>query len=513
MRKWLVVFVAIVAGLTASPAYATQTVIKSDVYSSHGFQTETGIVWTTPTTGYAFYTLGTPTSNGRLYYTKTTNGGATWGSGVAVSSAAETANRISNFNVYYGGWNPFDSQTIIHIAWLDALQDSIQYRQLNTATDTLGTDTQVTTLPLFTLDVSFANQHISITRAVGSYLYISARPSNSDSANRFMRSIDNGANWTTRTVGVSTQSAKSFLAPGNETDPNDIYALHAPSGSSTAQVWLYDDSANVWSVQHTVTLANTITASGLNPSAMAIAKDSGHVWFGVRDNTGTSSATFYLIEVTNAADIDNRADVYTAQTDRGEGISLTYDYFNDLLFAHGTNIVSGETRPTQRISSNGGQTWLAAEETIDVADSMLYPHEAPGLTVEGGRIAPVFKSTETALNTLELESELNVAVYGAPETPLISDDPLGGKIDNALSAANLGGDSGKLLFTVATLILLAILLIVVKAPTFVALPMLAVWAGGLALTGFLPGWVVIVAVMIGGLGIVMLISRGSGEES
>src|SRR3989304_2459386 len=125
MKGWkvwnrILLMLATFSVLVAVPVLAglNQIVVAPIVSNNNDLQSESGIVWTNPSIGYAFYVI---TSDAGLYYTKTTDGGTTWGTGVKVQTSADTTNRISNFNIWYDRWTRLGTGTRIHIAWLDAI--------------------------------------------------------------------------------------------------------------------------------------------------------------------------------------------------------------------------------------------------------------------------------------------------------------------------------------------------------------------------------------------------------
>lgn len=513
MKTLALILTVILTGLIASPVWAAQTVVVVPVSANmaDGFQTESGIVWTDRLTGFAFYVIA---SEAGLRYTKTIDGGATWAAGIQVQTSADAANRINNFNVWYDGWTPGDTNTIIHIAWLDTVTDQLLYRRLNATGSVLSTETVVTGLTAFTINVAHNSAGVTITKAQGGNLYIASRSSTSiANGNRFMRSTDNGSNWTTRTIShtpASVQTVKGLIFPGYETDLNDIYGWNLPSGSTAAEIWHYDDSANTWAIVHTITTGNAITATGICPCALAV--DAGIAYVGVRDNTTTSSATFYAASIINISAISNLTPVYSAQTNRGEGIALQYDPINNDLIASGVIINAGEQNPTRRISVDDGVTW-GTETFIDTVDGMFNPRTQPGsVPSDSSRSTPIWGSTDGGSSSLEIETGFSDELVPVFD-PVIPDDGLATKINNVLDAGGFGGVTGQLAFAMATLILLAILLFYVHAPGFVALPMLALWGGGLAVTGFLPPWIPYVAILVAGIGAVLYFTREAGGDS
>src|SRR4030095_7155978 len=89
------------------------------------------VVFTTASIGYFFYI----DSDGTFGYSKTTDGGATWGAQVEVEAA--TTNIA--FDVWFDQWTPGDSGTLIHMWFFDSTADDVYWRSLDTSSDTLGT--------------------------------------------------------------------------------------------------------------------------------------------------------------------------------------------------------------------------------------------------------------------------------------------------------------------------------------------------------------------------------------
>lgn len=102
------------------------------------------LVFINDTIGYMFYKDSGTASIG---YSKTTDGGVTWGARVATTAQTD----IAGFNIWYDRWTPADTTgTIIHIAMTDTGNDDVWYDTVDTNGDTQGTevamDTTATTL-------------------------------------------------------------------------------------------------------------------------------------------------------------------------------------------------------------------------------------------------------------------------------------------------------------------------------------------------------------------------------
>lgn len=111
-------------------ALAAQSTIDNTVsttFTEH-ISSSPKTVFTSQSTGYSFYV----NSGGECSYSKTADGGASWGVAVTVDSQTD----CSSIAVWYDQWTPGDAGTRIHIATIDTSVDDIWYRSFNTANDT-----------------------------------------------------------------------------------------------------------------------------------------------------------------------------------------------------------------------------------------------------------------------------------------------------------------------------------------------------------------------------------------
>ncbi len=130
---WPAIWQNSIVPLKLREVHAAQVTIDSSVNTtttSHLGSSPT-TVFINQNTGYAFYR----DSTGVCAYSKTTNGGTTWGAAVTVDSQTDCL----QIAVWYDQWTPGDSGNLIHIATIDSGDDDIWYRYLDTSNDTLST--------------------------------------------------------------------------------------------------------------------------------------------------------------------------------------------------------------------------------------------------------------------------------------------------------------------------------------------------------------------------------------
>src|SRR5688572_2346849 len=110
--------------------------VNGSLLVNHYVRGTRAIVMTTDQFGYGFFLDSTG-----LRYSKTSDGGQTWGSATTVVSLPNIDN--SCFGIWFDRWTSGDSGTKIHCAATNWDNDTLRYRALNTSGDTLGTEVNV----------------------------------------------------------------------------------------------------------------------------------------------------------------------------------------------------------------------------------------------------------------------------------------------------------------------------------------------------------------------------------
>lgn len=144
------------------------------------------VVFTGDLIGYVFYT----NDDGRCMYSRTGNGGTSWGAGAQVTAQTDCAGVV----VWYDRWTPGDTTgNLIHLAFADDGND-LWYQALDTSTDTLlGSEVNISGAAQDgSLD---EDNRFSITKATDGKLYAGLADDSDSFILRCSGSCENASNW------------------------------------------------------------------------------------------------------------------------------------------------------------------------------------------------------------------------------------------------------------------------------------------------------------------------------
>lgn len=147
---------------TSKITYAAEATIDSAITTTTGVQKlKSNLVFINANTGYMFYV----DSTGVLSYSKTTDGGGSWGAAVATTAQAD----IALYTVWYDQWTPGDAGTKVHIAMVDTGNDDVWYDTFDTSGDSNGSEVAMDT----SSGNSFTNaDNLSISKGTNGNFYI-----------------------------------------------------------------------------------------------------------------------------------------------------------------------------------------------------------------------------------------------------------------------------------------------------------------------------------------------------
>lgn len=337
-----------------------------------------GIVWISPLIGYMFLKPNTD----ELSYQKTTDGGQTWGSAVKVTSnLVYTACVVAS--VWYDRWTPGDSGTKIHIVQMCRSGLGTVYRALDTATDTFGTQVLISTLSGGAHD--YEGCFLSLTKSRGGNLYAAFHYYYTPG--QFYRSVDGGANWTSRATALEIHFYDGYiLVPGGEADTNDCGCVYLDASVNELTYKVYDNSADSWSES-----GSSVTCVGNYQFILFSAEQrhsDNHIIVAYLNAYDSATADLKIWDITNLATQTSKTNVLTDSAETVSPSIVINQINGDLyvFYARGTAIGSA-LKVFYKKSTNGGSTWGSEQAFTEGAESnIIGVWTCSSIGVDGGRI-------------------------------------------------------------------------------------------------------------------------------
>lgn len=211
------------------------------------------MVFISDQTGYRFYR----DSSGECVYSKTTDGGASWGGAVIVDDQG-TGTDCINIAVWYDQWTPGDTGTSIHIVTLDTGSDSLFYN----AIDTANSDTRLTGTTAIDTDpgatqgatITAGTSYPSITKGTNGTLYVTTIDAQDQFVLMCSTTCGTASNWSEDDGGSPAELANEgqLLVPlpngavmfiENDTSASDILTKVYTGGTWDANFATVDSNA------------------------------------------------------------------------------------------------------------------------------------------------------------------------------------------------------------------------------------------------------------------------------
>ncbi len=319
------------------------------------------VVFTTEAIGYFFFI----DSDDDLFYVKTTDGGASWGSPVEIDT--DTTIVAFALDVYYDRWTPGDTGTKIHIAWLTSDDGDVNYRTLDTNGDTLGTQRLV-------FDgasaVAGRGTFVSIAKTVSGYLYV-AYDIDAGAERGLHRSTDAGATWSANlsTTFVEATLDICILFPAMNTgDGNDCWAVYHDADVNLLTLKMWDSSAGAQAESATIQthIEGTTDLTGQIGFSAAIRHRDGHLILSSISERDAATGDHQMYDITSTASFVALGSI-TTNIDDHYNQSLFIDQRNDALYVvysgkrDGSEVLGTTTKVYYTKSLDNGMTWTAGD--------------------------------------------------------------------------------------------------------------------------------------------------------
>jgi hypothetical protein len=319
------------------------------------------VAFTTDQIGYRFYV----DSTGAFVYSKTSDGGATWGAAVTILSSSTVA-----YDIWLDEWTPGITGGLIHLWYFSAVEDDVFYRTLNTTGDSLGTQRVV-----FAGATAVAGRgtFVSGTKSLDGRLYC-AYDIDAGAERGFHRSDDGGTTWTANlsTTFIEATLDEAMLLPASGTGDNADCAavyLDASASSITVKLWDFSAAAQVESASLQTHVPNATDNTGQYGYSASIRHSDGHIILVSASNY--DSATFtqvWDISFTNVPGIST-----TGKTSIVSSVDDHYyprvfiDQTTDHIYVayngkrDGSEVLATGTKTYYTKSTDGGTSWSAGD--------------------------------------------------------------------------------------------------------------------------------------------------------
>ena len=298
--------------------------------------------------------------SGGLNYRKSTDGGISFGAPVQIISSL-----VRDWAVWYDRWSNI-SADLIHIAYIEATNHDVRYKNLDASSDTLSSETVIFN------GASVVNpvQCLSITRAIGGNLYC-LYGIDGGTERGFARSTDVGATWGARSDTGGTESDSTdewIMMPGWNADTQDVMAFYWDASANEISVKRHDDSANTWAE---ASIATSMTDRPPNTSgdyphfAAAVDLTNSQNLVCAWSAVDTANADLRCWKVTDSAITETAANVVLNSTD-DQGLAAisietsTGDWY--VFYAGesgGSETFQSKMKIYYKRSTDGGATWGA----------------------------------------------------------------------------------------------------------------------------------------------------------
>ncbi|MBM4053462.1 MAG: hypothetical protein FJ264_02070 [Planctomycetes bacterium] len=282
--------------------HAAQVTIDDSVSTTTGEHNGSSptSVFISDQTGYVFYI----DSDSTCKYSKTTNGGSSWGSPVTVDSQTDCL----HVAIWYDRWTPGDSSgNYIHILTIDSGSDDLFYTRLDTSSDTLTTTVNATGA---NQGGTFANANIpSITKGTDGDLYMGVQDGGDSFVIKCTGNCNNAGNWSEAGVNpFDTADDYLILMP---LSGGNIMAIRWDISADDIQSKVFNDSTSAWDAGWT-NIDTDAAENGTYDGA-----------FGATVNK--SNNNIYLVYAVDEADDDIRAALYSGGSWTSKTDVLTND--------------------------------------------------------------------------------------------------------------------------------------------------------------------------------------------
>lgn len=320
---------------------------------------------------------------------RTTDAGANW------SLIEIDTGTVEHAAAWFDQETPGDTGTLVHVVWMDGPNDTVEYRTIDVSDGSLGT---LRTVATPTVDTSVEKNRLCVTKSRNGNLYVGyLAPANIG----FLRSVNAGADWTTRAdlyeAGSQVDFAKLF--PANTGDDADVCAIYWDRSANQISVKMHDDSANSWT-ETSITGGAVEDPIHVNMDGSIRHSDS-HLLMAFHSNDDNPVDDLRTVDITvdsiASPTITAKTDVFTNQGESAQTAVFINQQNDDVYVAYckGNPTWTATTDIVFHISTDGMGAWGSeqAYSELGADDNRIV---AAGRTVgdDGGRYQPAWANDD-----------------------------------------------------------------------------------------------------------------------
>lgn len=359
-------------------AMAALVVVDGDVNATLNRNTILGSasVWVTDQIGYKFY-VDNP---GTCVYSKTSNGGTTWGTAVVVNSL----NTCFGVVVWYDRWTPGDNGNYIHILTAESGTDDIWYNRIDASTDTLlGASTGVSAITNSGQGVGAAiasgGNNGSVTKGTDGTIYMAMNDNTDSYVVECSSNCGVATSWTeTGTNPMDLIDEFSMVLP---LIGGDILLINRDLSADDLRSKVWNNAAGTWSGAWTAIDANAIENVTYDPGFSAtVDVNTGNIYLAYVDNATTGALGGTNDDIKTARYASGvwalRTDVITNTTRGLIGVSIGVDNNTSDIYVGYSGQTTAGSLPTGNVywkrSTDDMATWGAENGPVNTTIEDIY---------------------------------------------------------------------------------------------------------------------------------------------
>lgn len=323
-------------------------------------------------------------NNSDLVYSKSTDGGATWGAAVTVH--AELTSAWSGPCIWFDKWTSGNNGTLIYISFLLDGIGTIDYNTLDTSNDTLSSINVVAT----GLSLGYDNSNVTkIIKDRGGNLYLAYSGWNGSAFFGGMyRSTDGGTIWTSRATPWESDDndgpSAQFL-PANLADNHDLWMIFGDRSANEYSLKTYDDSADSWA-ETSITTAVVIDGD-TRQTAASIRHSDGHLILAIASHVDNAAGDLLIYDINGSGSITAKTNIITDKDDWSSPVVYIDQNTNNIYVGwignpDGSDTWNSSLTIWKNLSTDGGANWgTSAQYSQDAATdnkAIWSSHSSPG---------------------------------------------------------------------------------------------------------------------------------------